>query len=109
MKREKKIELDKKRTLKMCTRTFPTVENVLDITMDKMDFEKQETIFALLLGLLIHEDRTLTLDDVYDILDQTIEKRMEKENIVYMEAFGAVLQEVSEAVGELMNEEKPKE
>lgn len=102
-----KIMLDKERQLKMCTRTFPTVEKVLGASMEKVDFEKQETIYALLLGLMIWQDKKLTLDKVYDIVDVAIENKMEKDELDFMEAFGAVLTEIGEAVNELMNADNP--
>lgn len=103
----KSITLDKERQLKMCTRTFPTVEKTLGVSMEKVDFEQQETIYALLLGLMIWQDKKLTLDKVYDIVDVAIENRMEKEELSFMDAFSAVLTEISEAVGELLDTGTP--
>ena len=42
------IELDKKRVLKFGTRAFVEIEKALNTTMDKIDFERQETIYVLL-------------------------------------------------------------
>lgn len=105
------IELDKKRILKFGTRAFVEIEKVLDTPMDKIDFERQETIYALLYAGLIHTDRKLTLDKVYGIVDDMIDKLADEEGIPFMEAFGKVLgyigEKIGEAMGEKAGEEKP--
>lgn len=104
------IELDKKRILKFGTRAFVEIEKVLDVPMDKIDFERQETIYALLYAGLVHTDRKLTIDKIYTIVDNMIDKLADEENIPFMEAFGKVLSYIGEKVGEAMGndvEEKP--
>lgn len=105
------ITLDKERVLKFGVKAFVEVEKVLDISMDEIDFERQETIYALLYAGLIHEDRKLTLDKVYDIVDGVIEKRAEEQGVGFMEVFGETLMyignKVGEALGNKVDDEKP--
>lgn len=101
------IELDKKRTLKFGIKAFLTIEKTLGVPMDKVDFNMQESIFVLILGGLIHEDKKLTLDKVIDLVDAKIEKVAEEENIPFMEAYGKTMQELGEAIGEAMNTKTP--
>lgn len=105
------IQLDKKRILKFGTQAFVTIEKALDAPIDKVDFERQETIYALLYAGLIHMDRKLTLEKIYDIVDKMIDKEAEKSGVPFMEAFKTVLTYIGEKVGEAMGnntgEEKP--
>lgn len=104
------IELDKKRHLKFGVKAYPMVEKALGVPMDKVDFQMQETIYALLLGGLIWEDRKLTLDGVMDIVEGVIETRMEETGLDFMEVFSEVMKELSEKLGEAMgSDKKPKE
>lgn len=105
------ITLDKERVLKYGVRAFVEVEKALDIPMDSVDFERQETIYALLYAGLIHEDRRLTLDKVYEMVDEVIEKRAEEQGVGFMDVFGEVLMyigdKVGEALGNKVDDEKP--
>ena len=107
------ITLDKKRTLKYGVRAFVEIEKALDVPMDKVDFERQETIYALLYAGLIHADKKITMDKVYDIVDKMVEKRVEEDGVPFMEAFTSVLgyigEKVGEALGNKADDEKPNE
>ncbi len=104
------IKLDKDRVLKFGVRAFVEIEKQLDCTMDEVNFERQESVFVLLYAGLIHMDRKLTLDKVYGIVDKLIEKVMEEKQIGFMDAYGEVLTEIGEKIGEALgNEETPKE
>ena len=96
------IQLDKERILKYGVRAFVEIEKQLDTTMDKVDFERQEAIFVLLYAGLIHMDRKLTLDKVYDIVEKQIDKLADEENLPFMEAYAKVLGEIGEKIGEAM-------
>lgn len=100
------IKLDKERVLKYGVRAFVEIEKVLNTSLDKVDFERQESIYALLYAGLIHMDRKLTLDKVYDIVEKMIDKVCEEEGIPFMEAYGKVLTEIGEKVGEAMGDGK---
>lgn len=108
MRKIAKIMLDKERELKMCSRTFPIIEKELKCSMEKINFEQQESMYAMLLGLLIHNNRKMTLDKVYDIVDIAIDKEMEENDKTFMEAFETVLARISEALNEVMGEDTPK-
>lgn len=103
------IKLDKERLLKFGTRAFVEIEKQLNTTMDKIDFERQESIYVLLHAGLIHTDRKLTLDKVYDIVDALIEKTCEEENIGFMDGFGKVLGYIGEKIGEALGNDNPSE
>ena len=96
------IKLDKDRVLKFGVRAFVEIERVLDTSLDKVDFNRQESIYALLYAGLIHMDRKLTLDKVYTIVENMIDKVAEEENLPFMEAYGKVLAEIGEKIGEAM-------
>ena len=104
------IKLDKERVLKYGVRSFVEIEKALDCPIEKLDFERQETIFALLYAGLIHQDRKLTLDKVYGIVDKMVEELADKENVSFMDAYGKVLTEIGEKVGQALgnDEESPK-
>lgn len=107
------ITLDKERVLKYGVRSFVEIEKELDVPMEKINFERQETIYVLLYAGLIHADRKLTLDKIYNIVDKMIEKKSEEENIPFMEAFGSVLGYIGDKVGLALgnneSDEKPNE
>lgn len=98
------IKLDKDRILKYGVRAFVEIEKALDTTMDKVDFARQESIYVLLYAGLIHMDRKLTLDKVYDIVEKMIDECAEKENLNFMDAYGKVLGEIGEKIGEALGE-----
>lgn len=96
------IKLDKERVLKYGVRAFVEIEKQLDTTMDKVDFERQETLFVILFAGLVHMDRKLTLDKVYEIVEKMADEIAEKENLPFMEAYGKVMMEIGEKIGEAM-------
>ena len=96
------IKLDKDRVLKYGVRAFVEIEKQLDCTMDEVNFERQEAIFVLLYAGLIHMDRKLTLDKVYNIVDKQVEQRMEEKGIGFMDAYGEILTEIGEKVSEAL-------
>ena len=96
------IKLDKERVLKYGVRSFVEIEKALDTTMDKVDFERQEAIFVLLYAGLIHMDRKLTLDKVYNIVEKMVEEIADEENLPFMEAYAKVLTDIGEKIGEAM-------
>ena len=106
------IELDKKRILKFGTRSFVEIEKALDTPIEKIDFDRQETIYALLYGGLKYSDKKITLDKVYDIVDGMIDKLVDEENLSFMEGFSKVLNYIGEKIKEAMGnkvDEKPNE
>lgn len=102
------IQLDKKRVLKFGTKAFVEIEKELDTTMDKIDLERQETLFVLLYAGLLHMDRKLTLDKVYDIVDNLIDETADEENVPFMEAYGKVMSIIGEKIGKALGEDKEK-
>lgn len=96
------IKLDKERVLKYGVRAFVEIEKQLDTSMDKVDFERQEAIFVLLYAGLIHMDRKLTVDKVYDIIEKMVEDVSDEESIPFMEAYAKVLADIGEKIGEAM-------
>lgn len=103
------INLDKERFLKYGVRAFITIEKELDTTMDKINIERQETLFVLLYAGLIHMDRKLTLDKVYGIVDKVVEERAEKDKVGFMEAYSEVMGEIGAKIGEAMGNDKQEE
>ena len=98
------ITLDKDRTLKFGVRSFVAIEKELNTTMDKIDFSKQETIYVMLYAGLIHADKKLTLDKVYDIVEKKVEKLADEENLGFMESYAKVLEEIGTKVGEALGD-----
>ena len=96
------IELDKKRVLKFGVRAYVEVEKTLDTPLDKINFDRQESIYAMLHAGLIHADHRLTLDKVYDIVENMVDKKAEEEDKSFMEAFSEVLAYIGEKVGEAL-------
>ena len=100
------VKMDKERHLKFGVKAYVAIERALGVPMDKINFETQESIYALLLGGLAWEDKKLTMDKVMDIVENMIDKRAEEEGIPFMEAFGLVLGELGESIGEAMGNKK---
>lgn len=98
------VTLDKERQLKFGVKAFLAIEKAAGVPMEKLDYNMQESLFILLLGGLIHNDRKLTLDKVIDLVDKKVEKVAADEKIGFMEAYGKVMQELGEALGEAMND-----
>lgn len=96
------IEMDKTRVLKFGVKAFVEIEKVLDTKLENIDFDRQETIYALVYAGLVHQDRKLTLEKIYNIVDGMIEKKMEEENIAFMDAFAEIIGYLGEKVGEAM-------
>lgn len=104
------VTLDKERVLKFGTRAYVELEKVLDVNIDNINMERQETIYAMIYAGLVHQDRKLTIDKLYDIIDEMIDKKAEEENIPFMDAYGKVLEYLGTKLAEALgNEEVPSE
>jgi hypothetical protein len=91
------IMLDKERTLKFGVRAFIAMEKALGKPLAKFDYEQTETIYVMLYGGLVHEDKSLTVDKVIDIVEAMIDKEVE-EGKPFQEAFKDVLTAIGERV-----------
>lgn len=103
------ITLDKERVLKFGVRSFVELEKALDTSMDKINMERQETIYAMLYAGLVHGDHKLTLDKVYGIVENMVEKTSEEENLPFMDAFSKVMEYIGEKLAEALDEQGAKE
>lgn len=97
-----KIDLDKERILKFGTRAYVELEKALDAPLSDIDMDRQETIYAMLYAGLVHQDRKLTMDKIYDIIDKMIEDKADEENVPFMDAYGAVIEYISNKLGEAL-------
>lgn len=100
------VTLDKERVLKFGVRAYVELEKVLDVSINDINMERQETIYAMLYAGLIHQDRKLTIDKLYNIIDKMIEDKAEEENIPFMDAYGKVLEYLGKKLGEALGNEE---
>lgn len=97
------IMLDKERNLKFGVRSFIAMEKASGKAMAKIDFEQTETIYIMLYGGLVHEDKSLTLDKVIDMVEDMVSKEVETGK-PFAEAFKDVLSAIGEKVMEAMGD-----
>lgn len=95
--------LDKERTLKFGVRSFIAMEKAVGMPLAKFDYEQTEIVYVMLYGGLVHEDKSLTVDKIIDIVEEMIEKKMaEGEGKPFQDAFQEVLGGIGEAVAKAM-------
>lgn len=102
MKNSVSIMLDKERNLKFGVRAYIAIEKATGKAISKVDFESTESIFVMIYGALVHEDKKLTVDKVIDIVEALVEGKMDKDGIGYQDALQEVMTPISEKVMEAM-------
>lgn len=86
------IELDKTRNFRYGMKAISMIEKKLKTNVSKLDFDKltMEDTATIIWAGLVHEDKSLTVDKVMDLIDEhtTIQKALETMSKAFSEAFG---------------------
>ena len=85
------IELDKTRNMRLNMRALSMVEKKLGITVANLNMDKMsmEAVATIIWAGLMHEDNTLTVEKVMDLIDEfsNVKTAMNKMMEAFSEAF----------------------
>ena len=70
MKQSVAIQLDKVRNFRYSRKQIAQIEDVMGLPLSQINIEMQTGLATLIWGGLVWEDPTLTIDNVFDILDE---------------------------------------
>lgn len=102
MKNVVAVKLDKERYFKFGINSYIAIEEEMGLPMSKIDFESTKSIFAMIYGGLVWQDKKLTLDKTVEIVEELIEQKMEEKEVSYQEALQEVLEPITEAIMKAM-------
>lgn len=99
------IELDKKRKLKFGSMAYVHIEKAIGVPLGKVDFETVEATYATLYGCLKWMDHSLTFENVCDMVDNMVQKKMEDGNKPFDQAYQEVMEYIGGKLEEAMGEQ----